>query len=234
MTELIVGREAGTEKPRLAITVNGTTHYLGTPGLVPKTVSRKHCKIVIGKDSVMTVEDLTENNFMYVNGKECKRMENVSLADTIELGSSKFRVDVDTVLKGLSGKMAVSIGHLKEIYETYQERKIKMQRSQQLLGVLSALPGVLSMISIGAAFIFPGGNVRIVMIAIAAIMAVSFAVVRVIYVFRNPKMIQKLEDDFHDNYVCPHTLCTHYLGQIPYKELVKNHSCPYCHCKYKE
>ena len=182
----------------------------------------------------MTVEDLTDNNFMYVNGKECKRMENVSLADSIELGSSKFRVDVDTVLKGLSGKMSVSIGHLKEFYENYQERKIKMQRSQQLLGVLSALPGVLSMISIGVAFAFPGGNARVVMISIAAVLAVSFAIIRLIYVFRNPKMMQKLEDDFRDNYVCPNTLCNHYLGQIPYKELVKNHSCPYCHCKYKE
>lgn len=235
MTELIVGREAGAEKPRLAITINGgDTQFLGTPGCVPKTVSRRHCKIIIGKDSLMTVEDLTDNNFMFVKGKECKRMENVTMTDTIELGSSKFRLDMDTIFKGLSGKMSVSIGHLQEVFETYHKERDRLQRLQQLINVLSTLPGVLSMVSIGVAFAFPGGNARVVMITVAAILALAFAVIRFIYLFKMPKQQKKLEDDFRDAYVCPNTFCNHFLGQIPYKELLKNHSCPYCHCKFKE
>lgn len=236
MTELIIGREAGAEKPRLAIIVNGgDPQYLGTPGCVPKTVSRKHCKITIGKDSEMTVEDLTDNNFMFIKGKECKRMENVAMTDSIELGSSKFRLDMDTIFKGLSGKMTVSVGHLKEIYDTYHKEKDRLQRRQQLVNVLSTLPGVLSMISIGVALSFDqGNNLRVVMITIAAILAFIFAVVKLIYLFRMPKLMKRLDDDYHDKYVCPNTFCNHSLGQMPYRDVLKNHSCPYCHCKYKE
>ena len=67
MIELIIGRESGVENPRLAVTQNGQTQYFGAPGSVPKDVSRKHCHIQVGADSKMVVEDLTDNNFIYIN-----------------------------------------------------------------------------------------------------------------------------------------------------------------------
>ena len=50
MMELQIGRESGTESPRLAIVYDGKTNYYGQPGSVPKSVSRKHCLVTVGED----------------------------------------------------------------------------------------------------------------------------------------------------------------------------------------
>ena len=234
MIELIIGRESGVENPRLAVTQNGQTQYFGTPGSVPKDVSRKHCRIQVGADGKMIVEDLTDNNFIYINGMDCKRKVNVSLTDTIELGPSKYRLDLDTIIKTLSAKQSFSIKHLEAVYEGYQTDKFDIQVRERKLNALSALPGVLSMISIGAAFILQNQDVRTWSIVLAAVFALAFAIIR----YRNativPLKTRKMDDAFREKYVCPNPLCGRFLGATPYKELVKNHSCPYCKSKFTE
>lgn len=232
MIELLIGRESGVENPRLAVTQNGQIQYFGTPGSVPRDVSRKHCRIQIGDDSRMTVEDLTDNNFIYINGSECKRKVGVSLSDTIELGPSKYRLDIDTIIKTLSTKQSFSIKHLEAVYENYQKEKFDMQVKQGKLNALSALPGVLSMISIGAAVFLQNQDVRTWAIVLAAVFALAFAMIR----YRNATVIplktRKMEEAFREKYVCPNPLCGRFLGATPYKEIVKNRSCPYCKSKF--
>ena len=234
MIEIIIGRESGVENPRLAVTQNGQTQFFGTPGSVPKDVSRKHCRIQIEDDSKMTVEDLTDNNFIYINGADCKRKVGVSLSDTIELGPSKYRLDIDTIVKTLSAKQSFSIKHLEAVYEGYQKEKFDMQVKQGKLNALSALPGVLSMISIGAAVFLQNQGVRTWAIVLAAIFALVFAVIR----YRNATVIplktKKMDETFREKYVCPNPLCGRFLGATPYKEIVKNRSCPYCKSKFTE
>ena len=234
MIELIIGRESGVENPRLAVTNDGQNYYFGLPGSVPKDVSRKHCRIVVGDDSKMTVEDLTDNNFIYINGADCKRKGDVSLNDVIELGPSKYRLDLDTIIKDVSSKQSFSIKHLEAVYEWYQKEKFDMQVKQGKLNALSALPGVLSMISIGAAVFFENQDVRTWAIILAAIFALVFAIIR----YRNATIIplktRELEDKFREIYVCPNPLCKHFLGNMPYKELAKNRSCPYCKSKFSD
>lgn len=234
MIELIVGRESGVENPRLAVIQNGQTQYFGTPGSVPKDVSRKHCRIQIGEDSKMLVEDLTENNFIYINGADCKRKVDVSLSDTVELGPSKYRLDLDTIIKTLSTKQSFSIKHLEAIYDGYQKEKLDMQVKQGKLNALSALPGVLSMISIGAAVFLQNQDVRTWAIVLAAVFALAFAVIR----YRNativPTKTKKMDEAFREKYVCPNPMCGRFLGATSYKEIVKNRSCPYCKSKYTE
>ena len=234
MIELIIGRESGVDNPRLAVTQNGQTQYFGTPGSVPKDVSRKHCRIQVGADSKMVVEDLTDNNFIYINGSDCKRKVDVSLADTIELGPSKYRLDMDTIIKTLSAKQSFSIKHLEAVYDGYQKEKFDMQVKQGKLNALSALPGVLSMISIGAAVCLQNQNIRTWAIILAAVFALVFAVIR----YRNativPLKTKRMDDAFREKYVCPNPLCGRFLGATPYKELVKNRSCPYCRSKFTE
>lgn len=232
MIELIIGRESGVDNPRLAVTQNGQTQYFGTPGSVPKDVSRKHCRIQVGADSKMVVEDLTDNNFIYINGSDCKRKVDVSLADTVELGPSKYHLDVETIIKTLSAKQSFSIKHLETVYDGYQKEKFDMQVKQGKLNALSALPGVLSMTSIGLAVFIPGA--RIVMIVIAALFALAFALIRYKNASEVPLKTRKMDEAFREKYVCPNPLCGRFLGATPYKELVKNRSCPYCKSKYTE
>lgn len=234
MIEFLIGRESGVDNPRLAVSHNGQTQYFGTPGSVPKDVSRKHCRIQIGDDSKMTVEDLTDNNFIYINGADCKRKIGVSLSDTIELGPSKYRLDIDTIIKTLSANQSFSIKHLEAVYEGYQKEKFDMQVKQGKLNALSALPGVLSMISIGAAVFLQNQDVRTWAIILAAVFALAFAVIR----YRNatvvPLKTRKMDENFREKYVCPNPLCGRFLGATPYKEIVKNRSCPYCKSKFIE
>lgn len=232
MIELIVGRESGVENPRLAVAQNGKTQYFGTPGSVPMDVSRKHCRIEVAEDGKMVVEDLTDNNFIYVNGVDCKRKTGVNPADTIELGPSKYRLDIDTIVKTLSAKQSFSIKHLEAVYDGYQKEKFNMQVKQGKLNALSALPGVLSMTSIGIAVFIPAA--RIIMIVIAALFALVFAYIRYKNASDVPLKTRKMDEAYREKYVCPNPLCGRFLGATPYKEVLKNRTCPYCKSKFTE
>ncbi len=107
-----------------------------------------------------------------------------------------------------------------------------MQVKQGKLNALSALPGVLSMTSIGLAVFIPGA--RIVMIVIAALFALAFALIRYKNASEVPLKTRKMDEAFREKYACPNPLCGRFLGATPYKELVKNRSCPYCKSKYTE
>ncbi len=231
MTELIIGRESGVENPRLAVTFNGQTVFIGTPGSVSKDVSRRHCKITIEKDSI-SIEDITDNNITYVNGVDYKKKRGISLQDSVELGPSRYHLDLESVVKTATSKQAYSIRHLKGVYDDYQQAKFDMQVKQGKLNALSALPGVLSMTSIGIAVFLP--NARIIMIALAAVFALVFALIRYINASKVPLKSREIEEAFREKYVCPNLACKRFLGFTPYNELIKNRACPYCKSKYTE
>lgn len=230
--DLIIGRESGVDVARLAVEQDGNVSYWGKPGSVPKSVSRKHCHVRIDKDSSVTVEDITSNNFLYVNGLECKKKGNIALTDTIELGPDRYRLDLEGIVKAIAAQQAYSISSLQSIYDAYQKEKFDIQVYQGKLNALSALPGVLSMTSIGLAVFIP--NARIVMIVVAAVYALAFAFVRYRNASKIPLKTKKLEDSFREKYICPNPVCGHFLGGIPYKELLKNRACPYCKSKFTE
>ena len=232
MMELTIGRESGSDNPRLAIEHDGKTFYWGKPGSVPRSVSRKHCHVLIEGDASILVEDITENNFLYVNGMDCKRKGGVSMADTIELGPDRYRLDLEGIIKALSSQQIYDISSLRIIYETYQKEKYDLQVSQGKLNALSALPGILSMTSIGLAVFIE--NARIVMIVVAALFALAFAFIRYRNASKVPQRNRKIEDNFREHYICPNPACGHFLGGTPYKELLKNRACPYCKSKFTE
>lgn len=228
--DLIIGRESGVENPRLAIEYNGKTFYWGQTGSVPNSVSRKHCHIVIGDDAKCVIEDVTANNFMYINGVDCKKKGDVSLNDTIELGPDRYRLDLTGIVKALSAQQSFSISALKAVYDSYQKDKEDIQISQGKLNALSMLPGILSMTSFGLAFFIE--KARIIMISAAAVFALVFALIRYRNASKIPARTRKLEEGFREKYVCPNPACGHFLGMTPYKELLKNKACPYCKAKF--
>ena len=234
MKEMIIGREAGVpkEQARLAIQMGGKTYFVGNKGSVPNNVSRQHCKISLSGDNKMTVENLTENNLLYINGKDCRRKEGVALTDRIELGPDKFLLDVEAILKPLSANQSYSIKHLEVVFDNYQKEKLDLQVKQGKFNAISSLPGILSMTSIGLAALFP--PVRFIMIAVAALSAIAFAVIRYKSASQIPLKNRELDEQFRAKYICPNPACNHFLGMTPYKELIKNHSCPYCKCKFTE
>ena len=232
MIELLIGREAGVERPRLAATQNGQTLYFGNPGSVPKGVSRKHCKITVGDDSTITIEDITENNFMYVNGVDCKKKKNISTSDTIELGPTRYKLELETILKTVSAKQVFSIQHLEAIQKEYQKAKMDMQVKQGKINAASMLPGIISTFSMLLMLVWQSTLPRLILGTIAAGGMVFFLILRSRTAESNPKKVKELEDNYREHYVCPNPACQHFLGTTPYKELIKNRTCPYCKAKF--
>lgn len=234
MLDIIIGRESGVENPRLAIKQeeNEKLVFWGKPGSVPKSVSRKHCHVVVNDDGKVTVEDITPNNFIFVNGQDCKRKENVNLSDLIELGPERYRLDLEGIVRTLSSQQSFCISALQEIYDSYQKEKFNLQVRQGKLNALSALPGVLSMISIGVAVFLQ--EARIYLIVVAAVFALFFALIRYRNATKIPRKTKEFEDSFREKYVCPNPTCGRFLGMTPYKELLKNKTCPYCKSTFRE
>lgn len=232
MINLLIGRESGTEKPRLAIVRDGKTEFFGKPGSVPKSVSRQHCSVVIDDNHSITIEDVTDNNFMYINGDDCKRRKNVKLEDCIELGPDHYVLNLESIVKGIAAQQTWHIAHLEKIYNDYHQAKLDNQIKQGKLGALSALPGVLSMTSIGVAAFVDGA--RLPMIIAAAIFAGAFAAIRIKNAKEVPLKLKKMDEDFKETYVCPNPTCGRFLGSMSYKDLIKNRYCPYCKAKFTE
>ena len=49
-------------------------------------------------------------------------------------------------------------------------------------------------------------------------------------------VLERLNEDFQDRYVCPNPDCNKFLGNLSYRLLKRQYSmhCPYCKCEYVE
>lgn len=231
MMKLTIGRQDGTDAPRLAVTVEGKTSYYGDPGSVPKGVSRKHCEVTLEDDGTITIQDITSNNFMYVNGADCKRRKNLSLSDSVELGPSRYKLDLDTIVKAVSAKKDYSIAHLGKVYDDFQTAKMQMQIRERRFNAISRLSMIITPISLALALFWEKARI------IGLVFTVVFGAAIVVFSYKSaengPKKHKELEDAFRDKYVCPNPACDRFLGSIPYKELMKTKACPFCHAKFK-
>lgn len=237
--DIIIGRESGASAPRLCIKQGDNSFFWGAPGSVPKTVSRSHCLLqVSGKQ--MTITNVSDSNSVFVNGLEYKT-KTISKTDLIELGPDRYRLDLAGVL-GLFQKYSTPrnpgmepktyhIEHLKTIWDNYSQGKIDIQIRQGKFNAVSAIPGVLSMVSIALSFVF-ADTIRIVFITIAAILAIAFIIVRLNNAGKIPLKQKEMDERFQDEYVCPH--CKHFLGHQNYKLVLKNGGCPWCKSKFVE
>ena len=232
--ELIIGRERGVENPRLAVIRDGKPVFFGKPGSVPKNVSREHCRVTIDAKGEITVEDITQNNFMFVNGTECKKRGNVHPDDVIELGPDRFRVNLGDILKMLSASAEWHIGHLQKVYDDYQAVMIQDEIKRNRLNAFRIITPSISVIACVIAFVVKEPLVQMIGGIISVLFMLGFAALMFIKGSSDPVKRRRLQDDFRDRYVCPNPSCGCFLGQITYKELLKRRSCPHCKGKFVE
>lgn len=230
---LIIGRESGVVAPRLCIKDGNRTKFIGQPGSVPKTVSRNHCRIEKTNDGKLRITNISDQNSVYVNGIDCQS-KTIDKNDLVELGTDHYRLDLASVVKVIESvdvPTSYSIIHLKQIWDNYSQAKLDMQIRERKINALSAIPGVISMISIALSFI---DGFRAVFISVAAICAMVFAIIRLKGAENGPLKQRELEDGFQDDYVCPNPKCHHFLGNRSYKLVLKDGCCPWCKSKYTE
>lgn len=240
--DIIIGRESGVAEPRLCLKTGNITKYIGAAGSVPRSVSRSHCVITLDEGNNLSIKNVSDQNALYVNGMEYKS-KSITDSDLVELGPEKYRLDVTAVIKAFKTPASTpsnnssaapnvksyNISSLKRVWNDYTQAKLDIQIRERKIGALSAVPGVLSMISIAMAFI-PG--LRGIFITIAAVFAVTFAVIRIKSAANVPLIQKELDEKFQDTYVCPH--CSHFLGNQRYELVLRNGGCPWCKSKFTE
>jgi DNA-directed RNA polymerase subunit RPC12/RpoP len=232
-----IGRESGAVAPRLCLNYNNHKLYIGDQGSVPKTVSRCHCLLDIRKDNEIIISNVSDNNTIFINGLEYK--EKVLLFnDIIELGQEKYRLDMPAILNAIReddksfGRTYLDVydvSYLKDVWNKYAKTKLDIQIKERKINAMSAVPGVISMISIALSFI---DGLRAVFITVAAMFALVFVLIRVNSAEKTPIKQKELDEKFQDEYVCPR--CKHYLGNQRYEVLLRNGSCPWCGSKFKD
>ena len=231
--DVIIGRESGTETPRLCVKMGEKTFFFGKPGSVPKTVSRSHCRLLTDGNK-MTISNVSDQNSLYVNGMEYKS-KSISKTDLVELGPERYRLDLPEILEQMEKLPAQDISgayyitHLKTIWDNYSNNKMAIQIRERKINALSAIPGVISMISIALSFI---DGLRAIFITVAAVFALTFALVRIKSAGNVPLRQKELDERFQDEYVCPH--CKHFLGNQRYDLVLRNGGCPWCKAKFRE
>lgn len=235
--EIIIGREAGVQSPRLQISCDGKKFFLGSPGSVNNKVSRQHCRIDVKSDgTINSITDITENNFMFINGKEYKSKKAIGIYDLVELGPERYKLDLAAVLKIVIGAQTYHIAPLRVIYDNYQKELMNMQIHQGKIGAVSSLPMILTMGSGVLVSIIPGisQHVKTALIIVAVILMIVFICLRMKSASSNPQKRKELDDEFHKNYVCPNPNCKHFLGSMRPDELLTNNACPFCKSKLVE
>ena len=229
--EILIGRE-NTNLRRLQLSVGEVVKLYGETGSVPKSVSRRHCKLIVSGERYM-IESLIDGNSVYVNGKEVVS-KYLKKGDKVQLGEDHYEFDweviMDLCLNALNG---YSLSHLKLIWERYDKEKLNMQINTSRFNAISSIPMILSFGS-GALSAMPSlaGSASVFRI-IAGVLLVLFVIIRIVNSSKLPLKQRELEQWFHQNYVCPNPKCRRFLGNQPFEDLVKNVGCPNCKSKYR-
>lgn len=229
--EILIGRE-NTNLRRLQLSVGEVVKLYGETGSVPKSVSRRHCKLIASGEKYM-IESLDDDNSVYVNGKEVVS-KYLKKGDKVQLGEDHYELDWEAIMNlCLNALNGYSLSHLKLVWERYDKEKLNMQINTSRFNAISSVPMILSFGS-GALSAMPSlAGSALVFRIIAGALLVLFVIVRIVNSSKLPLKQRELEQWFHQNYVCPNPKCRRFLGNQPFEDLVKNVGCPNCKSKYR-
>lgn len=243
MIEAIIGREHGSNRLVMSIT-GGKVVPLSAPGVVPNTVSSKHCQLKVDDDGVWTLVNIKSALYTYVNGMqiESKRIQPDS---RVELGVDHFAVDMPKVKKIVGDLLpkVYSIKHLQTVWDEYHGTQLKMQLDEKRKNTNRMLTGVLSPISM-ILFILPmvmNTEMPPIVNALRLILAAAMALMALYFYIQSRRGLKndiilrmdRLNDEFQQKYLCPNPDCHHFLGNQSYRLLTQHGTCPYCRCKFQ-
>ncbi len=232
--KLTIGRDAKTSKLQVVDANTGAVKLYGQAGSVPMDVSRQHCEINVSNSGQISVKNLKAENITYVNGLEVMA-KNISKTDTLQLGQSRFTVNLATILNSQVPKV-VDISPLKKVWDEYHEETSRLTIKEKRLNALSRVSGIFSMAAITSGFLLKGqdNHLYYVLYGIAIVLTLAFTIISYINASKVPEKIEQLKEEFMKNYVCPNPDCHRFLGNTYYSVLSQNSCCPYCKVQYKK
>lgn len=181
--EIIIGREEGAR--RLHCMVDGREFNIGPAGMVPLSVSRKHCRITINGGHI-NIENLNLQNETYVDGNQVFSKA-LTVSSRVQLGKDRFMLPLRQILQLVNGVSApmgsqpvkevptFSLRPLKAVWSEYEQQVLDIQNKVSQKANQQRLQGILSLLGVCVGLI-PGINVavRVVIVLGALLLAVYF------------------------------------------------------------
>lgn len=255
---ILIGKEPGQGRLLVAIQGNVKSAAIGAPGSVPACVSRckpaegvAHAKIMVDQNGNMVLTNMKSQNVTYVNGSEIAS-KRVSSSNSVELGKDRFSINLPVVIETAKKIATVApiptpnphpnpnpepvkefnISHLERVWHDLQAKRKEIQAKQKKINLVRSGCGLFTLCAMPCIFMF--GPVGYVLTGIG--------IVGNLYSFVGLKndntsdVIDQLNEEFQDRYVCPNPDCNKFLGNISYKLLKKQYSmhCPYCKSEFVE
>ncbi len=223
--EIIIGRNAQTGQ--LNLTIGQQTKSYGAQNSVPRSVSRRHCRLQVLENGSFTIENLKMENDTYVNGRPVFT-KSVTRDDVVELGGDHYRLSWE-VIDQLMPKTA-DIRPLKEIWTSYEEKTNAIQTDMARKNAIRGIAGAFGTLGILCTFFESLGSLRFVIMGIGLLLTVTMVVISYLDSKNAPKKRKELQQKLRNNYVCP--CCKKYFN-MDYDLLTRQYdNCPYCKAKF--
>ena len=223
--EIIIGRNAQTGQ--LNLTIGQQTKSYGAQNSVPRSVSRRHCRLQVLENGSFTIENLKMENDTYVNGRPVFT-KSVTRDDVVELGGDHYRLSWE-VIDQLMPKTA-DIRPLKEIWTSYEEKTNAIQTDMARKNAIRGIAGAFGTLGILCTFFESLGSLRFAIMGLGLLLTVTMVVISYLDSKNAPKKRKELQQKLRNNYVCP--CCKKYFN-MDYDLLTRQYdNCPYCKAKF--
>lgn len=219
-----------------------------------------HAEVLIDSQGSITVKNMKSQNVTYVNGSEINA-KRVDPACVIELGKDRYPVRMDIILSAAekalgnsysahiagsnnSGFQADSpnknkevakrynISHLEQVWEWYKNEQKSIRDRNKRINLIRSGCGIFTMFAAPCIYLFGPIGYTLTGIGIISSLYSLIGLNK-----ENPaEMIEQLNEQFQDRYMCPNPKCGKFLGNISYRLLKRQYSmhCPYCKCEFVE
>jgi len=231
--DIIIGRNA--QNGTLNFTMGQKTTSYGAPNSVPRSVSRRHCRIEVLPNGTYTIENLKMENDTFVNGSPIFK-KTVTTSDTIELGGERYKLSWEVIQKIITSAIpappkTADIRPLRYVWERYERDTNAIASSMAKKNAIRGGTGAISMIGMAVAFIPGLEKVRIIMIVIAVFIIILMAIISLVDAQNAPKKRKALQQRLRNEYVCPN--CKKFFMNMDYDLLHRQYdNCPYCKAKF--
>lgn len=229
MMEIIIGRNA--QNGQLNLTMGNKTMPFGGVDSVPRSVSRRHCRIQVLPNGTYNIENLKMENDTYVNGSPIFT-KTVTPNDVVELGGEHYKLSWDAIkqlIDQVTPKTA-DIRPLKRIWMRYEEETNAIQADMAKKNAIRGIAGAFGTLGILIAFVPSLGLIRFILMGIGLITTITMVVIAYNDSKKAPIKRKMLQQKLRNNYVCP--CCKKYFN-MDYDLLVRQYDqCPYCKAKF--
>lgn len=227
--EIIIGRNAQTGQ--LSLTMGTQTKSVGVANSVPRSVSRRHCRIQVLPNGTYTIENLKMENDTYVNGSPIFT-KTVTPSDTVELGGEHYKLSWDVIkqLVEQSTPKTADIRPLKRIWMQYEEETNAIQTDMAKKNAIRGIAGAFGTLGILVAFVDSLGFLRFILMGIGLIITITMVAIAYSDSKKAPAKRKMLQQRLRNHYVCP---CCKKFFNMDYDLLTRQYdNCPYCKAKF--